>query len=63
VSGARAEHCALPRLLLGTFWGEREFSAQNISRRERAMGQYLLVWLLSMPMPILVLVWAFGELR
>jgi hypothetical protein len=32
-------------------------------RTERAMGRYLLLWLLGVPIPILVLIWAFGGLH
>jgi len=27
------------------------------------MGRYLLLWLLGVPIPILVLIWAFGGLN
>jgi len=27
------------------------------------MGRYLLVWLLGIPIPVLVLIWAFGGLN
>jgi len=30
---------------------------------ERIMGRYLLLWLLGIPLPILVLIWAFGGLH
>jgi hypothetical protein len=30
---------------------------------ERRMGRYLLLWLLGVPMPILLLIWAFGGLN
>jgi hypothetical protein len=30
--------------------------------RELDMGRYLLLWLLGVPIPILVLIWAFGGL-
>lgn len=26
------------------------------------MGRYLLLWLLGVPIPILMLIWAFGDL-
>jgi hypothetical protein len=29
---------------------------------EFAMGRYLLLWLLGVPIPILLLIWAFGGL-
>jgi hypothetical protein len=31
--------------------------------REVFMGRYLLLWLLGIPLPILVLIYAFGGLR
>ena len=30
---------------------------------EDAMGRYALLWLLGVPIPILVLIWAFGGLH
>jgi hypothetical protein len=30
--------------------------------KEFAMGRYLLLWLLGVPIPILLLIWAFGGL-
>ncbi len=30
---------------------------------EFAMGRYLLLWLLGVPIPILILIWAFGGLN
>jgi len=27
------------------------------------MGRYLLLWLLGIPLPILILIWAFGGLH
>ena len=32
-------------------------------RRRRMMGRYLLLWLLGIPLPILVLIYAFGGLN
>jgi hypothetical protein len=35
----------------------------NISvtiRQEKLMGRYLLLWVLGVPIPLLVLIWAFG---
>jgi len=31
--------------------------------REAAMGRYLLLWLLGIPLPILLLIWVFGGLH
>jgi hypothetical protein len=33
------------------------------SGRRESMGRYLLLWLLGVPIPILVLIWAFGGLH
>jgi hypothetical protein len=30
---------------------------------ERIMGRYMLLWLLGVPIPLLVLIWAFGGLH
>jgi len=32
-------------------------------RTELKMGRYLLLWLLGVPIPILLLIWAFGGLH
>jgi hypothetical protein len=32
-------------------------------RRTFVMGRYLLLWLLGVPIPILLLIWAFGGLN
>jgi len=31
--------------------------------KERTMGRYLLLWLLGVPIPILILIWALGGLH
>jgi hypothetical protein len=31
--------------------------------RRLAMGRYMLLWLLGVPIPILLLIWAFGGLH
>jgi hypothetical protein len=31
--------------------------------RDIAMGRYLLLWLLGIPLPILLLIWVFGGLH
>jgi len=36
-------------------------SARQI--KEFVMGRYMLLWLLGVPIPILVLIWAFGGLH
>ncbi len=36
--------------------GKRHFKVSD-------MGRYLLLWLLGVPIPILVLIWAFGGLN
>jgi hypothetical protein len=30
---------------------------------EDLMGRYLLLWLLGVPIPVLILIWAFGGLN
>jgi hypothetical protein len=32
-------------------------------RTQMKMGRYLLLWLLGVPIPILLLIWAFGGLH
>jgi hypothetical protein len=33
------------------------------ARKELAMGRYVLLWLLGVPIPILLLIWMFGGLN
>jgi hypothetical protein len=33
------------------------------NRMETRMGRYMLLWLLGVPIPILLLIWAFGGLN
>lgn len=35
----------------------------SINLRRWLMGRYMLLWLLGVPIPILVLIWAFGGLH
>lgn len=42
---------------------DEAFEALDKHRRGVAMGRYLLLWLLGVPIPILVLIWAFGGLH
>ena len=32
-------------------------------QRKVKMGRYLLLWLLGIPIPVLILIWAFGGLN
>jgi hypothetical protein len=32
-------------------------------KESQAMGRYMLLWLLGVPIPILLLIWAFGGLH
>ncbi|MBR1192358.1 hypothetical protein [Bradyrhizobium sp. AUGA SZCCT0160] len=42
----------------------REFYPyQSDDGRRRTMGRYLLLWMLGIPLPILVLIYAFGGLN
>jgi len=34
-----------------------------IEKGRHTMGRYLLLWLLGIPLPILLLIWAFGGLH
>jgi hypothetical protein len=34
-----------------------------VDAEENNMGRYLLLWLLGIPIPVLVLIWAFGGLN
>src|SRR5205814_10554599 len=42
---------------------EAGFSCPRNLNWSRAMGRYLLLWLLGVPIPILILIWAFGGLH
>jgi hypothetical protein len=39
------------------------FANESGSIRRRAMGRYLLLWVIGVPIPILLLIWAFGGLH
>jgi hypothetical protein len=41
----------------------REFHFPTQQEGAIAMGRYLLLWLLGIPLPILVLIWIFGGLH
>jgi hypothetical protein len=47
-------------LLPGTIGSEKRCLGDQIE--EFVMGRYLLLWLLGVPIPILLLIWAFGGL-
>jgi hypothetical protein len=36
---------------------------RNFATESHSMGRYVLLWLLGVPIPILVLIWAFGGLH
>jgi hypothetical protein len=38
-------------------------SAATGTERRQKMGRYMLLWLLGVPIPILLLIWAFGGLN
>jgi hypothetical protein len=40
----------------------RVFSPTDTNPKGDIMGRYLLLWLLGVPIPILLLIWAFGGL-
>ena len=43
--------------------GGRQCVVAPNKTEELAMGRYMLLWLLGVPIPILVLIWAFGGLH
>jgi hypothetical protein len=45
------------------FFGGRGFKGRIYSTGDQSMGRYLLLWLLGVPIPILILIWAFGGLH
>jgi len=47
--------------VFGTHARDGEFHLHN--KEKPAMGRYLLLWLLGVPIPILVLIWLFGGLH
>jgi hypothetical protein len=47
----------------GTSAVSHAFYPHKPKRRMRIMGRYLLLWLLGVPIPILVLIYAFGGLN
>jgi hypothetical protein len=38
-------------------------SDMSAQEEEKTMGRYALLWLLGVPIPILLLIWAFGGLN
>jgi len=38
-------------------------STRARKNEEKTMGRYVLLWLLGVPIPILLLIWAFGGLH
>src|SRR5215831_3121087 len=47
----------------GTFSEQATLSDGFIQWEIQSMGRYLLLWLLGVPIPILILIWAFGGLH
>jgi hypothetical protein len=47
----------------GTLLRKRNYFKELFNRRGHPMGRYLLLWLLGIPIPILLLIWAFGGLH
>jgi len=55
---------AVPDADRGTICGRMHWLGRETSqRRITSMGRYLLLWLLGVPIPILILIWAFGGLH
>jgi hypothetical protein len=44
-------------------FGRNGIVSRNYSIGGIQMGRYLLLWLLGIPIPILILIWAFGGLH
>jgi hypothetical protein len=61
----RADHLACGALSLsgeaGTIITHKR--CRGDPAQELTMGRYLLLWLLGVPIPILILIWAFGGLN
>ena len=47
----------------GTDYVRCALIAHEPTMRSEAMGRYMLLWLFGVPIPILVLIWAFGGLH
>jgi hypothetical protein len=65
---SRLQSCVKPsdcfrNLGEGTLWRKRHYFKELFNRRGYPMGRYLLLWLLGVPIPILLLIWAFGGLH
>jgi len=45
------------------FFGGSGFKGRIVQGEIQSMGRYLLLWLLGVPIPILILIWAFGGLH
>jgi hypothetical protein len=63
----RSSRCLAQALSRGTLTLTKSFFIESAFKMnpagERMMGRYLLLWLLGVPIPILVLIWAFGGLH
>jgi hypothetical protein len=49
-------------LLLGAL-SSAVLRRERKEREEKTMGRYVLLWFLGIPIPILLLIWAFGGLN
>jgi hypothetical protein len=58
----RRSESADPGGLRNKFSGD-ELSSTCCHAKENHMGRYLLLWLLGIPIPVLILIWAFGGLN
>jgi hypothetical protein len=48
-----------------TFWNQQVLTplGDRQTDRRQTMGRYMLLWLIGVPIPILLLIWAFGGLH
>jgi hypothetical protein len=63
ISGRATATAGRPRPFRGTAWSLSELSGLIEPTRRNDMGRYALLWLLGVPIPILLLIWAFGGLH
>ena len=54
---------AITRTIRGTRKSTQHLMEHENCDGELTMGRYVLLWLLGVPIPILILIWAFGGLH
>src|SRR5215510_2174574 len=62
-AGRKPKTRASPKTASSGTLSKKRHSFNELTNRRSSMGRYLLLWLLGVPIPILILIWAFGGLH